>query len=90
MHLLRQEFNVFLIRKGNQRAIMGKHLVLAGGGHAHMVTMANIHALCDLGHRVTVIGPSDYHYYSGMGPGMLGSGYEPDDIRFAIRKNVEE
>ncbi len=69
---------------------MGKHLVLAGGGHAHMVTMANIHALCDLGHRVTVIGPSDYHYYSGMGPGMLGSGYEPDDIRFAIRKNVEE
>ncbi|MEA3469823.1 MAG: FAD-dependent oxidoreductase [Thermodesulfobacteriota bacterium] len=69
---------------------MGKHLVLAGGGHAHMVTMANIHAFCDLGHRVTVIGPSDYHYYSGMGPGMLGSGYEPDDIRFAIRKNVEE
>ncbi len=55
-----------------------------------MVTMTNIHTLCDLGHRVTVIGPSDYHYYSGMGPGMLGSGYEPDDIRFTIRKNVEE
>ena len=69
---------------------MGKHLVLAGGGHAHMVTMANIHAICDLGHQVTVIGPSDYHYYSGMGPGMLGSGYEPEDIRFATRKGVEE
>lgn len=68
---------------------MGKHLVLAGGGHAHMVTMANIDKICDLGHSVTVIGPSDYHYYSGMGPGMLGSGYEPDDIRFAIKKNVE-
>ncbi|MBU0946980.1 MAG: FAD-dependent oxidoreductase [Proteobacteria bacterium] len=69
---------------------MGKHLVLAGGGHAHMVTMANIHVLRHLGHRVTVIGPSAYHYYSGMGPGMLGSGYEPDDIRFATRKKVEE
>lgn len=69
---------------------MGKHLVLAGGGHAHMVTMANIHAFRNLGHQVTVIGPSDYHYYSGMGPGMLGSGYEPDDIRFATRKKVEE
>lgn len=69
--------------------MMEKHLVLAGGGHAHMVTMANIDVLCDLGFRVTVIGPSDHHYYSGMGPGMLGSGYEPDDIRFAIRKNVE-
>ncbi len=68
---------------------MGKHLVLAGGGHAHMVTMANIDVICGLGHRVTVIGPSDYHYYSGMGPGMLGSGYEPDDIRFAIKKNIE-
>ncbi len=69
---------------------MGKHLVLAGAGHAHMVTMANIKAFCDLGHRVTAIGPSDYHYYSGMGPGMLGGGYEPDDIRFAVKQTIEE
>lgn len=69
---------------------MGKHLVLAGGGHAHMVTLANIRLLRDLGHRVSVIGPSDYHYYSGMGPGMLGATYEPDDIRFATRQTVEE
>jgi NADH dehydrogenase FAD-containing subunit len=69
---------------------MGKHLVLAGGGHAHMVTLANIRQFLDLGHRVTVIGPSDYHYYSGMGPGMLGATYEPDDIRFATRQKVEE
>jgi NADH dehydrogenase FAD-containing subunit len=69
---------------------MHKHLVLAGAGHAHMVTMANIHLFTELGHSVTVIGPSDYHYYSGMGPGMLGSGYEPDDIRFAVKRKVEE
>ncbi|MEN8200201.1 MAG: FAD-dependent oxidoreductase, partial [Thermodesulfobacteriota bacterium] len=69
---------------------MEKHLVLAGAGHAHMVTMANIRTIRDLGHRVTVIGPSDHHYYSGMGPGMLGSGYRPDDIRFAVRENCEK
>ncbi|MEN8189212.1 MAG: FAD-dependent oxidoreductase [Thermodesulfobacteriota bacterium] len=68
---------------------MGKHLVLAGAGHAHMVAMANIHELIKLGHKVTVIGPSDYHYYSGMGPGMLGGGYIPDEIRFAVRDKVE-
>jgi len=66
-----------------------QHLVLAGGGHAHMVTMAGISEIQSLGHRVTVIGPSDYHYYSGMGPGMLGSGYAPEDIRFTVRQTVE-
>ncbi len=55
-----------------------------------MVTMANIHVFKELGHSVTVIGPSDYHYYSGMGPGMLGGGYEPEDIRFTVKENVEK
>jgi hypothetical protein len=41
------------------------------------------------GYGVTVIQPSEYHYYSGMGPGMLGGTYKPDDIRFATRKLVE-
>jgi NADH dehydrogenase FAD-containing subunit len=68
---------------------MGRHLVLIGGGHAHMVTLANIHHVVSLGHRVTVIGPSSYHYYSGMGPGMLGGTYRPEDIRFATRRVVE-
>lgn len=69
---------------------MGKHLVLVGGGHAHMVTLANIHAFIGKGHRVTVIGPSDYHYYSGMGPGMLGGTYTPEEIRFRTRHVVEK
>ncbi len=67
-----------------------QHLVLAGAGHAHMVTMAGIHEIRRMGHDVTVVGPSDYHYYSGMGPGMLGTGYTPDDIRFAVRRTVED
>ncbi len=67
----------------------GQHLVLAGAGHAHMVTMAGISEIREMGHEVTVVGPSDYHYYSGMGPGMLGGSYDPDDIRFPVRQNVE-
>jgi len=69
---------------------MGKRLVLVGGGHAHMVTLANLGDFLAKGHEVTVIGPSAYHYYSGMGPGMLGRFYRPDDIRFATRHVVEK
>ena len=69
---------------------MKKKLVLAGGGHAHMVTLANLHRFVDQGHAVTVIQPSEHHYYSGMGPGMLGGTYMPDEIRFATRRQVEK
>jgi len=69
---------------------MGKQLVLVGGCHAHMVTLANLSKFIEKGHNVTVIGPSPYHYYSGMGPGMLGKVYTPEDIRFATQKVVEK
>jgi len=68
---------------------MKKHLVLVGGGHAHMVTLENIKEFVNKGYKVTVIGPSIYHYYSGMGPGMLGKTYQPEQIRFATRDVVE-
>jgi NADH dehydrogenase FAD-containing subunit len=55
-----------------------------------MVTLANIHAFVEKGHGVTVIGPSEHHYYSGMGPGMLGGTYSPSDIRFATKHVVEK
>ncbi len=69
---------------------MGKHLVLVGGGHAHMVTLANLWQIIEKGHRVTVVGPSTHHYYSGMGPGMLGKFYKPEEIRFATKHVVEK
>lgn len=69
---------------------MGKHLVLIGGGHAHLLTLTKIHELAAAGHRVTVIQPAAHHYYSGMGPGMLGGTYTPREIRFATRKIVEK
>ncbi|MDT8378794.1 MAG: FAD-dependent oxidoreductase [Desulfotignum sp.] len=68
---------------------MKKHLVLVGGGHAHMVTLDRLGQFVDKGFRATVIGPSEYHYYSGMGPGMLGGTYSPEQIRFNTRKWVE-
>ena len=55
-----------------------------------MVTLANLHTFVEKGHRVTVIGPSSHHYYSGMGPGMLGKTYTPEDIRFATQRLVEK
>ncbi len=69
---------------------MRKYFVLVGGGHAHMMTLENIDKFVEKGFKVTVIGPSFYHYYSGMGPGMLGGTYSPDDIRFATRDVVQK
>ena len=69
---------------------MGKHLVLVGGGHAHMTTMLNLRDYTERGHQVTLIGPSPYHYYSGMGPGLLSGIYRPQDVRFHIKKMVED
>jgi len=69
---------------------MGKKLLLLGGGHAHMVTLANLEQFIEKGHEVTVVGPSKYHYYSGMGPGMLGTTYTASEIRFDTQKVVEK
>jgi NADH dehydrogenase FAD-containing subunit len=68
---------------------MTKKLLLAGGGHAHMMLLAHIGQLTEQGLDVTVVQPSDHHYYSGMGPGMLSGFYSADDIRFRTRFVVE-
>jgi NADH dehydrogenase FAD-containing subunit len=69
---------------------MSKHLILAGGGHAHMTVMARLHEFAARGHRVTLVSPSPFHYYSGMGPGLLGGTYRPAQVRFDVRTMVEE
>lgn len=69
---------------------MNKQLLLIGGGHAHMITLARLNIFLEQGFDVSVIQPSEHHYYSGMGPGMLGGTYKPDDIRFATRALVEK
>jgi NADH dehydrogenase FAD-containing subunit len=69
---------------------MEKHLVFVGGGHAHLTALLNLGEYIQRGHRVTVVGPSPYHYYSGMGPGMLSGIYRAQEVRFHIKKLVEE
>ena len=69
---------------------MSKKLVIAGGGHAHMLTLAHLDEFTAKGFEVTVIGPDIHHYYSGMGPGMLGGTYCPEEIRFATQELVEK
>jgi NADH dehydrogenase FAD-containing subunit len=69
---------------------MGKHLVLVGGGHAHLTVLSNLAGYVQRGHRVSLIGPSPYHYYSGMGPGLLSGIYRPQDVRFHVKKMAED
>ncbi|NWF53864.1 MAG: FAD-dependent oxidoreductase [Syntrophaceae bacterium] len=69
---------------------MGKHLVLVGGGHAHLTVLLNLSNFVERGHRVTLVGPSPYHYYSGMGPGMLSGIYRPEEVRFHGKKMAED
>jgi len=66
-----------------------KHLVLAGAGHAHLTALANLEEYRRQGHRVILVSPDAYHYYSGMGAGMLGGIYRPGEVRFHVRKLAE-
>ena len=65
---------------------MARHLVLVGGGHAHLTCLKNLQEFINRGHEVTLVGPATHHYYSGMGPGMLAGTYRPQEIRFNIQK----
>ena len=69
---------------------MKKKIVVAGGGHAHMMLLARIGDFLASGCEVTVVGPSEHHYYSGMGPGLLGGTYRPEEVRFATRLVTEK
>jgi NADH dehydrogenase FAD-containing subunit len=68
---------------------MGKKLVLVGGGHAHLTCLKKLKHIIDRGHQATLITPATYHYYSGMGPGMLAGTYQPREIRFNVKKMAE-
>jgi len=68
---------------------MGKHLVLVGGGHAHLTCLKELRHFRDSGHSITLISPSPHHYYSGMGPGMLSGMYRPQEVRFNIKRMTE-
>lgn len=64
------------------------HLVLVGGGHAHLTILKRLESFCRADHTVTLVSPDRYHYYSGMGPGLLGQTYTSPQIRFDLQKMV--
>ncbi|MBD3254651.1 MAG: pyridine nucleotide-disulfide oxidoreductase [Candidatus Lokiarchaeota archaeon] len=68
---------------------MKKNLVFVGGGHAHLTCISNIKKFIDLNTKVTVISPSPFQYYSGMGPGLLSGKYIPSETRFDIKSITE-
>ncbi len=67
---------------------MGR-LVLVGGGHAHAGVLFGVGGIVKAGHEVVLVNPTPQHYYSGMGPGVLGESYTPQDIMFPVRNMVE-
>ena len=69
---------------------MKKQFVIVGGGHAHLTLLAHLDRCVSRGHRVTVVNRSAYHYYSGMGPGLLAGTYAPRDVRFNVRRMAED
>jgi NADH dehydrogenase FAD-containing subunit len=66
-----------------------KRLVLVGGGHVHLLSLKHADQFIRAGAEVTLIGPDRFHYYSGMGPGMISRIYRPEQVRFDVRSMVE-
>lgn len=69
---------------------MASHLLVVGAGHAHLTLLKNLRRLTGAGIRVTVVSADPWHYYSGMGPGLLSGRYRPAEIRFNVRRMTEE
>ena len=65
-----------------------KRLVFVGGGHVHLYSLKFAEKFIEQNIDITVISPDRFHYYSGMGPGMLSRIYEPEQLRFDVQKTV--
>lgn len=61
-----------------------KHLVLLGGGHAHLHVLKALGAQAMAGARVTLVSPFSRQMYSGMVPGWVSGHYGVDDISVAL------
>jgi len=64
-------------------------LVFVGGGHAHLYSLIHADQFVQKGAEIILIGPDRYHYYSGMGPGMLSRIYRPEQLRFDLPSIVQ-
>jgi pyridine nucleotide-disulfide oxidoreductase family protein len=61
-----------------------KHLVLLGGGHAHVHVLKQLARSPLAGVNVTLVSPFDKQIYSGMVPGWLAGHYPLEDCCIAL------
>lgn len=61
-----------------------RHLVLAGGGHAHVEVLRQLAALPAREARVTVVSPEAHAPYSGMLPGLIAGHYTWAECHIAL------
>ena len=66
-----------------------KRLVFAGGGHAHLYSLARTGELVRRGFEVVLVDRSPHLYYSGMATGTISGVYAPDGPRIDVRRLVE-
>ncbi len=62
-----------------------KHLVLVGGGHAHLFVLQRLAKERRNDIVTTLISPSRWQYYSGMLPGWIAGLYEAHECRIDLR-----
>jgi len=83
-------YEMFQTVRRNGVETAGKpRLVFVGGGHVHVYSLKYADRFVRAGVDVVLIGPDRFHYYSGMGPGMLSRIYEPRQVRFDIQTMIE-
>ncbi|NIQ94220.1 MAG: FAD-dependent oxidoreductase, partial [Desulfuromonadales bacterium] len=66
-----------------------RHLVLVGGGHAHLTALKKLREESEPNFRVTLIDPSYRHFYAGMAAGLLSGIYDERDACIDLRAVVD-
>jgi len=61
-----------------------KHLLLIGGGHAHIVVLRSLARSPLYGTRITLVAPHARQMYSGMLPGFIAGHYRRDEIEIDV------
>jgi pyridine nucleotide-disulfide oxidoreductase family protein len=61
-----------------------KHLVLLGGGHAHLHVLKALATQTMAGAQVTLVSPFPRQMYSGMVPGLVSGHYGLDEVSVAL------
>src|SRR5262245_39965760 len=62
-----------------------RHLVLVGGGHAHVNVLRSVAMHPEPGLSLTVVSPHSHATYSGMVPGVLSGQYRLRQAQIDVR-----